>query len=113
MRARMLVVGLLMGLMGLTPPISANAASAQLEALWAKMATIPDLRDVDQVIVEGDSNSDSLMGWLEKRNWLKDEPTIFYKRFYSRLERVCPQIVSTCFRVTGIWSNGHLIAGSD
>ena len=88
------------------------AASPETEALWAKIATVPDLKGVDQIVIEGD-NGGVLMGVLQKRNWLYADPVFFEKRFFTKLERVCDYDTPKCFRVPGIWSNGSKIPGSD
>lgn len=92
--------------------VSPAFASPETEALWAKIATVPDLKGVDQIVIEGD-NSGVLMGVLQKRNWMGEKSTALERRFFTKLERVCGEEVSHCFRVPGIWSNGVKIPGSD
>ena len=92
--------------------VSPAFASPQTEALWAKIATVPVLKGVDQIVIEGD-DSGVLMGVLQKRNWLYARPVFYEKRFYTKLERVCDYDTPECFRVPEIWSNGVKISGSD
>jgi hypothetical protein len=100
-----------MALMVAAVPAQADTASAQIQALWAKMATEPDLKDVDQVIIEGDANWPNIRGTLEKRKWADPDGNYQSKPFWARIEQQCSFAIPQCFKVVGIWSRGHLLAG--
>jgi hypothetical protein len=92
------------------PAKSEDVAALQIQSLWAKMATIPDLVDVDQIIIEGDAGRPAIWGVLQKRGWIAGEAGTREKRFFTRFERACHLPSPECFRVTGIWSTGNLIS---
>jgi hypothetical protein len=94
-------------------PAQADRAAAQRQALWHKLSRVEDLKAVDQIIFEGDTDGPTLTGTCEKRAWLSESPTVLNKRFYATVVRTCFQDVPGCFRITGVWSNGTLIASPD
>lgn len=105
MKFAVLLAGLL-----LASPASADVASAQIQALWAKVATVPELVGVDQIVFEGDTGAVMVRGVFEKRSWLNATPTYQSKRFNATIARKCFEDKPECFVVTGIWSNGSPIA---
>lgn len=107
----LIMLGSLASLVATAPPARAeDTANLQIQALWAKTATVPDLIDVDQIIIEGDAAKPALFGLLQKRGWLNNSRQPVEKRFFTRFERICHEPVKECFRVTGIWSGGQLIS---
>lgn len=95
----------------LTAPVFADAGSRQIAALWAKMATVPDLKAVDQIIIEGDASQPTVRGTLFKMRWMQPNGEIKYKPFWARFEQRCSFDIPQCFKVKSIWSRGDLLAG--
>ena len=93
-------------------PVCAAQADAQREALWQKMATVSDLKEVDQIIVYGD-DGDMMRGMLQKRRWLKPTHIFHEKPFNAKFEQNCSLPIPECWEIRGIWSRGELIPGSD
>lgn len=92
-------------------PALADVQSAQIKSLWNHMATVEDLRAVDQIIFEGPTDGPALMGTFEKRDWSDMTPHMIHsKRFYAVMERTCGMAKPECFKVKSIWSNGVKIA---
>lgn len=85
-------------------------AEAQRAAFWNAVRSAPTLGGVDQIIFEGAANGPIITGWLQKKNWANGENNDLYKRFWSRIDRTCPEIRPECFRVVGIWSGSELLA---
>lgn len=85
-------------------------AEAQRAAFWDAVQSSPKLEGVDQVIIEGDGNAPIMTGWLQKKSWASGQPSHLERRFWARVDRTCPEIKPSCFRVVGIWSGSELLA---
>lgn len=85
-------------------------AEAQRAAFWEAVKTAPKLEGVDQIVIEGDGNGPIMSGWLQKKYWSSGNPTHLERKFWARVDRTCPEIKPSCFRVVGIWSGSELLA---